>query len=523
MRRPTQENEVVSEAWESVRPAAGGGALHLDCTSGIAGDMFLAACLEVGLPRTVLDEVVHSLGLDGVELEIRKARRGGIVGTRFRVVRNGVPLEGADPDEHEQDATGRSSAAEELHEPQASHAHQHAHQHPHSHAESDPSAPGASLARDATGGSSRPHGQGAADGEGPARGFRSLRRQVEECTLDPQVKRLAVAMLRRLAEVEAAMHGVDVDEVHFHEVGSVDSLVDIVGAAAAMHYLGPGSVTCSRLVLGSGAVSTAHGVLPVPSPAAAELLRGAPVLIGSQGELVTPTGALIVATFVTEFIEPTAALLPLTVERIGYGLGRRELEDRPNALRLLWGTGGRSGNSTATPRICSIECQVDDVTPEVVAYAVERLHGEGALDVTCSAVQMKKGRAGTLIRVLTRATDRDRLAHLLLSETGSLGCRFHTLERLELERRIVSVTWAGHPVAVKVGRPTSGAWRPRDWVLAPEYEDCRRAALAAGVPLRVVYEEVRGIAASELRSGDAAEAWDELGGLAVEPIPGAGG
>mgnify|MGYP002621610742 FL=1 len=461
------------------------GHLHFDCAAGIAGDMFLGACLEVGLPLRVLEGVVEALELEDVGVDVRRSRRGGIAGTRFRVLRAGEPIDGPDPDEEQGLAAGNDSAAAAGHliAPGGEH-----------HGAGDRSPPSSSQGHS--------HARQASHGHD----YRQLARQIDRCRLDAAVRERASSMLRRLAEVEARMHDVTLDAVHFHEVGAVDSLVDIVGAAAAMHHLAPATVSCGPLVLGSGSVRTAHGVLPVPSPAAAELLRGTgcATVIASSGELVTPTGALIVSEFVTHFVGGApgdAGLAPLRIDAVGYGLGRRELADRPNAFRLTLGRRATAAPMDVRPEVCVIECQVDDVSAEIVAHAAQRMLVAGALDVLCSAVQMKKGRPGTLVQVLCRPADLDRLAGVLLLETGSFGCRFQRLQRFELERTSLSVRWRQRDIAVKLGRlPEEAGASPR-WIVSPEYEDCSAAALATGVAVREVFDEVRSLALRELASG----------------------
>lgn len=287
---------------------------------------------------------------------------------------------------------------------------------------------------------------------------------------------LALRLFTRLGEAEAAAHGVAVDEVHFHEVGAVDSIVDLVGAAAAYVYLAPERVTASRVNVGGGTVRTAHGELPVPAPATARLLHGIPTYGSGGGELLTPTGAVLLAELVDEFGDWPG----FETEAIGYGLGRKETPGRPNAVRLVQaraGTGAAEGG-----RVAVIESEVDDLQGEGFGFLMERLLAEGALDVYFTSVQMKKSRPGTLVTVLARPADRERLAALLLLESGSLGCRFHEAERLEAEREFVTVATPWGDVRVKCARLGG-----RSLAVAPEYDDCRRLALEAGVPWRDVH------------------------------------
>jgi hypothetical protein len=399
---------------------------HLDCSSGIAGDMFLGACLDLGMPLDVLHDTVARLRLPGVTVESRKANRGGFVGTRFRVLVDGKPLEGPDPEEA----------------PPSDHHHHH-HDHHHHH------------------------------GHGHSRDLAAIRELIRASDLAEPVKERAIRLFQRLGEAEAKAHGMPVDRVHFHEVGAIDSIVDLVGAAAAVEHLAPGRITCGQVNVGSGRVRTAHGELPVPAPATAELLRGIPVYGGPGGELTTPTGAVLLAELVEEYLDFPAVVLDGT----GYGLGKKELPGQPNALRLL-----RGHVKEARPEVMVVECEVDDLPGEGFGFLMERLLDAGALDVYFTPVQMKKNRPGTLITLLCRRPQLEALAGILLMESGSLGCRYTSAFRFEAEREILEVETAFGTVRVKRARLDG-----RPLAAAPEFEDCRRLALAGGVPWRDVY------------------------------------
>ncbi|HEY0781176.1 MAG TPA: nickel pincer cofactor biosynthesis protein LarC, partial [Thermoanaerobaculia bacterium] len=273
-------------------------------------------------------------------------------------------------------------------------------------------------------------------------------------------------------------HGMPIERVHFHEVGAVDSIVDLVGAAAAIEHLQPERLTCGPVNVGSGRVRTAHGELSVPAPATALLLAGVPVYGGAGGELTTPTGAVLLAELVDEFVD----LPPMILERTGSGLGKKHLATQPNVLRLLAGRALPAEGSAERPEVAVVECEVDDLPGEGFGYLVERLLAAGALDVYLTPVVMKKSRPGTLVTLLCRGAELERLAPLLLLESGSLGCRYHTAARLEAEREVITVETTFGTVRVKrseiAGRPLAAA---------PEFEDCRRLALAADVPWREVY------------------------------------
>ncbi|HXO20875.1 MAG TPA: nickel pincer cofactor biosynthesis protein LarC, partial [Thermoanaerobaculia bacterium] len=349
---------------------------HLDCWSGIAGDMFLGACLDLGMPIEVLAEAVARLGLPGVTVESRKSARGGVTGTRFRVLFEGRPLEGPDPDELEDPHAGHHHAETPGHE--------HPHDHPHPEHHEQP-------------------------GHGHGHDLASIRRLIGDCALAPAVRTRALRLFERLGEAEAKVHGIPLAHVHFHEVGAIDSIVDLVGAAAAVEHLAPERLTCGPVNVGGGRVRTAHGELPVPAPATADLLAGIPIHGGEGGELTTPTGAVLLAELVDEFVELPA----LVLEGAGYGLGRRDLAGRPNALRLLRGRGARAGGRE-TGEVMVVEAEIDDLPGEGFGFLMERLLAAGALDVYFTSVQMKKNRPGTLVTLLCRRPQLESLAGVLL-------------------------------------------------------------------------------------------------------------
>lgn len=392
---------------------------HLDCSSGIAGDMFLGACLDLGMPLDVLHETVARLRLPGVSVESRKASRGGFVGTRFRVLMDGKPIEGPDPEEHHHD-----------------------HHHHHHH-------------------------------HGDSRDFGAIRELIQASDLADLVKERAIRLFQRLGEAEAKAHGMPIERVHFHEVGAIDSIVDLVGAAAAVEHLSPNRITSGPVNVGGGRVRTAHGELPVPAPATAELLRGIPIYGGPGGELTTPTGAVLLAELVDEYLDFPS----LVLEGTGYGLGKKDLPDRPNALRLLRGKGRET-----RAEVMVVECEVDDLPGEGFGFLMERLLEAGALDVYFTPVQMKKNRPGTLVTLLCRRPQLEELASLLLMESGSLGCRYSSAARFEAEREIIEVGTPFGTVRIKRARLDG-----RPLAAAPEFEDCRRIALATGLPWRDVY------------------------------------
>jgi pyridinium-3,5-bisthiocarboxylic acid mononucleotide nickel chelatase len=296
--------------------------------------------------------------------------------------------------------------------------------------------------------------------------------------LNARVKELSGRIFRRLAEAEAQVHGVLLERVHFHEVGAVDSIADIVGVAIGLDYLGVEKVYASGLPFGRGFVQTAHGRLPVPPPATALLMAGIPLTCDiGEGERVTPTGAAIVAALAEGFGPPP----PMVPQRIGYGAGEKDFDELPNLLRLVLGESSGDGGSTRAEEVLSIETQVDDMNPELLGFLMEVLLEAGALDVAFSALQMKKNRPGTLISVLANPGDLEKLSGIILSQSTAIGLRYYPTRRITLSRRIEERTTSLGALQVKV----LGNGR-----VAPEFEECRRIALEKGLPLIDVYRTV---------------------------------
>ncbi|HEX8560121.1 MAG TPA: nickel pincer cofactor biosynthesis protein LarC [Pyrinomonadaceae bacterium] len=308
--------------------------------------------------------------------------------------------------------------------------------------------------------------------------------------LGDSVKERALKIFGRLAEAEARVHNVPVERIHFHEVGAVDAIVDVVGACIGFELLGVESFRSSALHVGSGMVEMAHGRFPVPPPAVAELLRGAPVYSTDvAGELVTPTGAAVVAAVCEGF----GPMPRMRVEATGYGAGARDYKNFPNVLRVIVGEAeaesgaGGGGGSPSDEELLMVETNVDDVSPQVLGHLMERALAAGALDCFFTHVQMKKNRPGVLVSVLCRPPEREALTALLFEETPTLGVRAYGVSRRALERESVTVETEFGTIAVKVGRDGRG----RVLVAAPEFEECRAAALARGVSLRDVQEAAR--------------------------------
>jgi uncharacterized protein (TIGR00299 family) protein len=386
--------------------------LHLDLFSGIAGNMFLGALLDLGLSRRDLEADLAGLGVPH-RLRVARVRRGALAARYVEVL---VP--------------GQKPARAPAH----AHAHGHAH----------------------------------------GRSYREIRRLLERARLDAAVRRRALAIFEALGRAEARVHGIALEKVHFHEVGAVDAIVDVTGAAIGLERLGVARVTASPVALGSGSVDTAHGRLPLPGPAALELLRGIPVVPAHVAwETVTPTGAAILRASVESFGELPA----MTVEAIGHGAGDDRPGPMPNVTRALLGSaGGARGD-----RVAVLETNLDDLVPEHFDYLMERLFAAGALDVSLSHLQMKKNRPGVLVRVLARPADRIALARVLFAESTAIGVRTSEWERLVLERESLRVATRFGAIRVKrVFGPDGRA------LVSAEVDDCQRAARRSGAPLRDV-------------------------------------
>ncbi len=306
--------------------------------------------------------------------------------------------------------------------------------------------------------------------------------------LSEGVKERARAIFWRLAEAEALVHGVAIDEVHFHEVGAVDSIMDIVGTAICLEYLGVDAVYSGALPLGSGFVETSHGRLPVPAPATAELLKGLPVHGEcGPGERVTPTGAAIVATLSSGFGKRPAMLL----EKTGCGAGGKDFPDCPNILRVFLGRSVETAGHA--DEVIVVEANIDDSTPEVLGYAMERLLEAGALDVFFTPIQMKKNRPGVMVSFLCRTGQLDQLAELLLIETSAIGLRWYRAGRIILQRRSIEQQTEFGTVRFKQVFDNSGKLLRA----TPEYEDCRRIARERNIPCREVMERLQRIGVPE--------------------------
>ncbi len=463
---------------------------YLDCFSGISGDMFLGAAVEAGVPLEKLTSVASALGLD-TELAAHRTQRGGISATKVDVLVHGH----ADVPHDEQPGDVDHAHSHE-------HGHEHSHTHSHEHAHKHPLAHGTESHHNPAEAQETAHSH-APDVHAPHihRGLKEIREIIARAPISPSAQAFATKVFELLAAAEGKVHNSDPESIHFHEVGSEDAIVDIVCAAVAVEAIAAERWYCSALNVGSGTVRSAHGVLPVPAPATAELLRGAPVYSsGIAKELLTPTGAAILRALDVRF-EP---LPRIRLAATGYGAGARDFPGAANVVRLMIGESDASQVSAATEAARSVqarsmghpwseenadtitvlEANLDDMNPQLFAYVQQKLLDAGALDAFGVPVQMKKGRPGIVFTVLAAPADADSLARILLTETTTLGVRMRQERRQILEREHASVESCWGPVRIKLGRLHGEIVN-----CAPEFEDCRRIAEAHGVPLKTVMQE----------------------------------
>jgi hypothetical protein len=423
---------------------------YLECFSGISGDMFLGALVDAGVRAQILEEAVAALNV-GAGLRISRVLRSGISATKVDVYVDGVK------DSPREEHGGRQSEHSHGHSHLGEGAHEH---HGHSH--------DGSLRAEM----SVSHGH--------SRGLTEIKEIISKASISECGKKTAIAIFEALGAAEAKIHDGSIESVHFHEVGAVDAMVDIVCAAVGAKALGVDEFVCSPLNVGGGMVSCAHGTFPVPAPATVELLKGAPVYSsGLNVELVTPTGAAIVRTLASRF----TAFPNMKIEKCGYGAGSRDFPGHPNVVRLTLGEIALStlAARTASETITVLEANLDDLNPQVFGYVMERLLEEGALDTFGMPVQMKKNRPGTLLTVLCKPEDASELTQLLFSETTTLGVRRRDEMRQTLARRWENVRTQWGEVRMKVASMNGTVTN-----YAPEYEDCRRIAAEHRVPLKEV-------------------------------------
>jgi uncharacterized protein (TIGR00299 family) protein len=312
-----------------------------------------------------------------------------------------------------------------------------------------------------------------------ARDYGDIKSLIQNSPLSDTVKGLSLEVFERLAEVEASIHNCSKESVHFHEVGGVDAIVDVVGAALGLEWLGIDKVFASDIPVGKGFVDCQHGTLPVPAPATIALLDGVPVYgAGVSHELVTPTGAAIISRLAEHF----GPMPKILIRKIGYGVGTRDLKEMPNLLRVVL---GELDSAFEADSVMVVETNIDDMNPEIFGFVMERLFEDGALDVIWIPVYMKKSRPGTMVQVVCKEADRETLVQRILSETTATGVRYYRAERTKLPRKVKEATTSYGKVRVKEVSGPAGRVH-----IVPEYEDCKKIALEKNVPLKVVYEKI---------------------------------
>ena len=401
--------------------------LYFDCFAGAAGDMILGALLDAGLPLDELKHALGSLAVEGVEVSVDRVVKKGLTATKFRV--------------HESSnvASGFSRTS-----------HHHGH---HS--------------------------------------LRDIETAIGRSSLSVAGKAKAIAMFHRLGSVEAAIHGMSIDQVHLHEVGALDSIIDIVGVVFALEWFKADRIVVSPLNVGGGMVRSAHGVFPVPAPATVALLKDAPIYSsGIQSELLTPTGALILSEYASSY-GPVPAM---RVQQVGYGAGDRELQETPNVVRVLVGeaedskppafakaTAGKHGPGAVAHAVVVLECEIDDMNPQIFGPLMDTLYAAGALEVFYSSVQMKKNRPGTLMTIVARPDHREKLTAIVFRESTTIGVRYQEMSRDCLDREMVTVGTAVGPVRFKVASQNGQVVNAQ-----PEFEDLAKLAAERGIPIKEV-------------------------------------
>ncbi|GAA4726034.1 nickel pincer cofactor biosynthesis protein LarC [Brevibacillus fulvus] len=416
--------------------------LYLDCQSGISGDMTLSALLDLGADANYITEQLRALPIDPFRLELQDVNKSGIMAKQLTIRFEDTP-----------DCAAQHHAHDHHHH---HHHHHHSHDHEHSHHH-------------------HPH-----------RRASSIIAMIEQSDLPSRVKQRSKAIFEVIAQAEGKIHGIAAQDVHFHEVGAMDSIIDIIGSCLALEDLQIDQIICSPVPTGHGKVRMAHGLYPIPAPATAELLTGVPLLaFDVEGELTTPTGAGFVKALASEF----GPMPALTMKKIGYGAGKKHFA-HPNVLRAIL---LQDQHRIKRERVVVLECQIDDMTGESYGYLLERLLAEGALDVYYTPVVMKKSRPGVLITVLTTPDRSSQLEQLLFSETTTFGVRRAEWSRIALRRCFQRVATVYGDVLVKVAYDAEKIYQ-----IAPEYEEAKKIALTCQLPLAEVYFQIRLAAVQQL-------------------------
>jgi pyridinium-3,5-bisthiocarboxylic acid mononucleotide nickel chelatase len=450
--------------------------LYLDIFSGISGDMFIGAMLDLGVDFHRFEHELEKLHVHGYHLHTKRAKRFQIEGTKFDVhLAHDHGHSHGHEDHHHDDDHGHSH--EHGHEHHHHHDHDHGHHH---HDDHDDHEHAHEL---------HTHSHSHED----QRTFSEIKELIGKSALSDWVKEKAIAVFERIAVAEGKIHGMPAEKVHFHEVGAVDSIVDIVGACIALEMLGKPRVLASPVVDGSGWIDCAHGRFPIPAPATLEILAARGVTVSQTDEpheLVTPTGAALLA----EFVEQFGPLQNFKAEKIGFGVGGRDNKTRPNVVRGMLGTvaAETSAHDWETDSVAVLETNLDDITAEILGQFVERALSQGALDIFHTPIQMKKNRPGVLLTVLCAASDADKFSEMILRETTAFGVRRSVCARCKLRREFTTVKTPYGDVQIKLGKLDGKVVQA-----SPEFESCRKLADQQGVAVRNVYDSAV-VAASSL-------------------------
>jgi uncharacterized protein (TIGR00299 family) protein len=430
--------------------------LYFDCFSGISGDMVLGALIDAGLPLDELKRALGSLAVSGYDIDAKRVLRAGVSATKFVV----------------HDASGFQLPASSAHHMGIGTTHTHDASH------TQHVAPGTLHHHDAPGTSTVHAEPGTLHEHGHAHEHRSLSeifKLIDGSALSSAGRDRAKALFLRLGEAEAAIHQMPVERVHLHEVGALDSIIDIVGAVFGLEWFAADTIVCSPLNVGGGMVRSAHGVFPVPAPATVKLLRDIPIYGGAvQQELVTPTGALIASSYASSF----GPVPPMTVKHVGYGAGDREFAETPNVLRVLI---GEAAERTVADRVAVLECEIDDMNPQIFGVVMDQLYAAGALEVFYVPVQMKKNRPGTLLTVLAPPDLRTTIADIVFRETTTIGLRYSDVDRECLQREVITVETPLGAIRFKVARRNG-----RLINASPEFDDCVHLATANKLSVKEV-------------------------------------
>ena len=442
---------------------------YLDCFSGMSGDMFLGALVDVGVSPQLFQDTIAALNI-GARLDISRVTRGGISATKVDVF-----------------VHGEKELPREVFWEQQGHTHEHAHAgsgHSHAHRNEPVQLREHNYARtvQSEGGKGESGSEVHEHGHSHGRGLSEIREIIAKASISDGAKKTATSIFDALGAAEAKIHNTDIESIHFHEVGSVDAIVDIVCAAIGAEALGLDGIVCSPLNVGGGTVKCTHGTLPIPAPATLELLKGAPVYSSDiQVELVTPTGAAIVKILAKRF----AQFPEMKIDNVGYGAGSRDFPGHANVVRLTVGEAPATHAPTISDELITIlEATLDDLNPQLFGYVMDRVLQAGALDAYAIPVQMKKNRPGTLLTVLAKPEDAAKLTEIIFSETTTLGVRRRQEQRQALIRKWVNVPTRWGEVRMKLASMNGTVTN-----YAPEYEDCRRIAAEHHVPLKAVMQE----------------------------------